>query len=138
MMNTQNANQNRGAELAAEALDSLIKDLEAGYSEALKNYLGVMARFHQYSWNNCLLIALQRPGATRVAGFHAWHKLGRFVRKGEKGIAILAPVLEKREIKDERTPEHTPKVFQQLVGFRTAFVFERLSRDLRPRFHALG
>ena len=80
-MNTQNANQNRGAELASEALNTLIKDLEAGKSEALKNYLSVMARFHQYSWNNCLLIALQRPGATRVAGFQAWHKLGRFVRK---------------------------------------------------------
>src|SRR5947209_10229930 len=91
-----NQNQNRSSELAADALKSLIAALEAGNSEALKNYLAVMARFHQYSWNNCLLIALQRPEATHVAGFHAWHKLGRFVRKGEKGIAILAPVIAKR------------------------------------------
>src|SRR5947209_14804587 len=118
-----NQNQNRSSELAADALKSLIAALEAGNSEALKNYLAVMARFHQYSWNNCLLIALQRPEATHVAGFHAWHKLGRFVRKGEKGIAILAPVIAKREIKDDATSE-TELTIQQLVGFRTAFVFD--------------
>ena len=65
-MNTQN--QNRSSELAADALKTLIEALEAGNSEALKSYLAVMARFNQYSWNNCLLIALQRPGATHVAG----------------------------------------------------------------------
>lgn len=125
-MNTQN--QNRSCELAADALKTLIEALEAGNSEALKNYLAVMARFHQYSWNNCLLIALQRPGATNVAGFHAWHKLGRFVRKGEKGIAILAPVIAKREIKDDAKSE-TELTIQQLVGFRTAFVFDVLQTD---------
>jgi hypothetical protein len=54
-MNTQN----RSSELAADALKTLIQALEAGNSEALTNYLNVMARFHRYSWNNCLLIALQ-------------------------------------------------------------------------------
>ena len=121
-MNTQN--QNRSAELATDALETLVKALEAGDSEALTNYLTVMARFHQYSWNNCLLIALQRPGATHVAGFHTWHKFGRFVRKSEKGIEILAPVLVKREIKEEQHSESASKVLQQLVGFRTAFVFD--------------
>ena len=121
-MNTQN--QNRSAELAADALETLVKALEAGDSEALTNYLTVMARFHHYSWNNCLLIALQRPGATHVAGFHTWHKFGRFVRKSEKGIAILAPVLVKREIKEEQHSEDASRVLQRLVGFRTAFVFD--------------
>jgi antirestriction protein ArdC len=121
-MNTQT--QNRSSELAADALNSLIKALEAGDSEALTNYLSVMARFHRYSWNNCLLIALQRPNATHVAGFHAWHKFGRSVRKGEKGIAILAPVLVKREVRDEQKPDGEVNALQQLVGFRTAFVFD--------------
>lgn len=121
-MNTQT--QNRSSELATDALNSLIKALEAGDSEALTNYLSVMARFHRYSWNNCLLIALQRPNATHVAGFHAWHKFGRSVRKGEKGIAILAPVLVKREVRDEQKPEGEVNALQQLVGFRTAFVFD--------------
>jgi antirestriction protein ArdC len=121
-MNTQT--QNRSSELAADALNTLIKALESGDSDALTNYLSVMARFHQYSWNNCLLIALQRPGATHVADFHAWHKFGRFVRKGEKGIAILAPVLAKQEVRDEQNPDCGTEVIQQLVGFRTAFVFD--------------
>ena len=124
-MNTQN--QNRSSELAADALKILIQALEAGNSESLKNYLAVMARFHQYSWNNCLLIALQGPGATHVAGFHAWHKLGRFVRKGEKGIAILAPVIAKRAFNDETKSEEL--TVQQLVGFRTAFVFDVSQTD---------
>jgi hypothetical protein len=121
-MNTQN--QNRSSELAGDALKTLITSLEEGNSDTLKNYLAVMARFHRYSWNNSLLIALQRPGATHVAGFHAWHKVGRFVRKGEKGIAILAPIIEKQEITDERDPQARPKVCERLVGFRTTFVFD--------------
>ena len=55
-----------------------------------------MARFHRYSLHNVCLIMAQRPTATRVAGFHAWRTLGRFVRKGEKGIAILAPIVSRR------------------------------------------
>ena len=76
-----------------------------------------MARFHQYSWNNCLLISLQRSNATHVAGFHAWQKLGRSVRKGEKGIAILAPVIVKREGRDgPSTTTDNAAILKQLVG----------------------
>ena len=50
----------------------------------------MQSRFHKYSFYNCLLIQSQFQGATRIAGFHAWRKLGRNVRKGEKGIWILA------------------------------------------------
>ena len=64
------------------------------------------------------MIARQRPDATRVAGFHAWHKLGRFVRKGEKGIAILAPIVGRKEAdvadRDSKT----------VVRFRAAYVFD--------------
>jgi antirestriction protein ArdC len=122
-MNTQNAT----SDLAANALATLAKALDSGDSQALTNYLTVMARFHSYSWNNSLLIAVQRPAATRVAGFHTWLRLGRHVRKGEKGIAILAPVLckvkpqQEQSEHDDQTATHT---FQRLVGFRTAYVFD--------------
>ena len=55
-------------------------------SDRYKEYLRVMARFHRYSFNNTLLIAMQCPGATRLAGFQSWKKFGRHVKKGEKGI----------------------------------------------------
>jgi hypothetical protein len=56
-----------------------------------------MARFHHYSWLNVCLIASQRPTATRVAGFQTWRSLKRHVRRGEKGIAILAPMVARRD-----------------------------------------
>ena len=55
-----------------------------------------MAKFHNYSFGNQILIMMQNPDATRVAGFNTWKDLGRSVRKGEKGIAILAPVMPPR------------------------------------------
>jgi hypothetical protein len=82
-----------------------------------------MARFHRYSVHNVYLIASQRPMATRVAGFHTWRTLGRFVRKGEKGIAILAPIVARRDA------EPTSEESKTVVGFRTAYVFDGLSRD---------
>jgi len=57
---------------------------------ALTSYLKVIGRFHRYSLHNVLLIAMQKP-ASHVAGFRTWNELGRFVKKGEKGIMILAP-----------------------------------------------
>ncbi|MBN1837463.1 MAG: hypothetical protein JW820_16530 [Spirochaetales bacterium] len=59
-----------------------------------------MAKFHRYSLGNAMLIAWQRPKATHVAGFHTWKKLGRRVKRGEKGIRILAPILRKRPVGD--------------------------------------
>ena len=68
--------------LTEQALNGLMDELAQGHSEALKNYLTVMARFHKYSWGNSLWIFSQRPQATHIAGFHAWLKLRRYVRKG--------------------------------------------------------
>src|SRR5436190_16389333 len=87
----------RVREIAEAALDRLSAELEAGKSGAMKNYLAAMGRFHRYSWGNVLLINSQRPEASRVAGFHTWHDLGRWVKKGEKGIMILAPMLVKQQ-----------------------------------------
>ncbi|MGA8597941.1 MAG: ArdC family protein [Bryobacteraceae bacterium] len=124
--------QNSTSEIASQALDTLAAALEAGNSAALTAYLGVMARFHKYSWANCLLISMQRPNATHVAGFRAWLSLGRHVRKGEKGIAILAPIICK--VKDETKNRQnedasTVETVGRVAGFRTAFVFDISQTD---------
>jgi antirestriction protein ArdC len=92
-------------------------------SAAWQAWLDVQRRFRRYSWGNTLLIACQRPDATRVAGFHAWLRLGRHVRKGEHGIAILAPVVPRLRVLDSETGE------ERLVRgaprtFRVAHVFD--------------
>ena len=75
-----------------EAVDFLVAALESGHSEVLTAYLGAMAKFHTYSFGNIMLIARQKPDATDVAGLRTWNSLGRFVKRGEKGIFILAPM----------------------------------------------
>lgn len=77
------------------SLKRLSDALAAGRSETLTDYLKAMARFHDYSWTNIMLIFTQRPEATRVAGYNTWKKVGRFVMRGEKGIVILAPLMKK-------------------------------------------
>lgn len=128
-MNTQNTT----SEIAAKALATLAAALEAGNSAAFTAYLSVAARFHKYSWTNCLLIAMQHPNATRVAGFRAWFGLGRHVRKGEKGIAILAPIITKgrRDAKDDQhdNSDSPAEVVGHLVGFRSAYVFDIAQTD---------
>src|SRR5579875_334356 len=80
-------------EVIAANVQALIEQLNAGHSDALTAYLNAMSRFHNYSFGNILEIARQRPTATRVAGLYAWNQLGRKVKKGEKGIRILAPIV---------------------------------------------
>lgn len=118
--------------MAEEALDRLSADLEAGRSEALKSYLSAVGRFHRYSWGNVLLIATQRPTATRVAGFHTWHDLDRYVKKGEKGIMIFAPILVKQKDPPalSRDPQQTDS--PRLSGFRTAYVYDVSQTDGKP------
>src|SRR5712691_8475349 len=88
-----------------EAVDFLVAALESGHSEVLTAYLGAMAKFHTYSFGNIMLIARQRADATNVAGLRTWNSLGRFVKRGEKGIFILAPMVGKRSTKDVATDE---------------------------------
>ena len=76
-----------------------------------------------------MLIASQKPNATHVAGFQAWHKLGRFVKKGEKGILILAPIIRK---KAENNREAEPDESSTAVGFRAAYVFDVSQTDGQP------
>ena len=122
-----NAND-KARKVAEEALNRLAAELEAGRSEGLKSYLTAMSRFRRYSWGNVLLIASQRPTATHVAGYHMWNQMGRSVKKGEKGIMILAPMVVKQEPVQGQNEAKEPF---RLAGFRTAYVFDRLSRDFR-------
>lgn len=69
--------------------------LFVAYQENLKRYLAFLGRFCRYSAGNTLLIWSQKPEATHVAGFHKWKDLGRQVKKGEKGIVIMAPIVRR-------------------------------------------
>lgn len=71
--------------IADQALQNLTDAIKSGKSERLTQYLGMLAKFHRYSFGNVLLILSQKPDATRVAGFSTWKQMGRFVKKGEKG-----------------------------------------------------
>ena len=97
-------------------------------SEAWVQWLDAQRRFHRYSFGNTLLIALQRPDATQVAGFHTWLRLGRHVRKGEKGIAILAPVVRRFKVTDEATGEENV-VMGAPSAFRVTYVFDLAQTD---------
>ena len=112
-----------------EAVDFLVAALESGHSEVLTAYLGAMAKFHTYSFGNIMLIARQKPDATNVAGLRTWNSLGRFVKRGEKGIFILAPMVGRRSTKDTATDEPsedaTTEGQRTLYGFRAVYVFDR-------------
>jgi hypothetical protein len=122
-----------------EAVDYLVQSLESGQSAVLTQYLGAMAKFRNYSFGNIMLIARQKPDATNVAGLRTWNSLGRFVRHGEKGIFILAPMVSNKRKKDENAEQNADAKETQptLYGFRGVYVFDRLSRDLRPSLCAL-
>jgi antirestriction protein ArdC len=107
-----------------EAMSRLEQGLEQLLSEdAWKQYLQCQSRFHTYSFQNTLLILLQCPNATRIAGFQTWKTMGRHVRKGEQGMMILAPLLAKTS---ETTTERS------LVGFRTVYVFDVSQTEGKP------
>ncbi len=135
--NNHNSNGNRGSkektatqQLIKQNVDSLIQQLEAGHSDALTAYLNAMSRFHNYSFGNILEIARQKPDATRVAGMYAWNQLGRRVKKGEKGIRILAPIIGvKRKPQEEAEKDLTKQNVAVLVGFRNAYVFDVSQTD---------
>ena len=122
----QNNNPRQTAkEVIAANVKALIEQLEAGHSDALTAYLNAMSRFHNYSFGNILEIARQKPDATRVAGLHAWNQMGRKVKKGERGIRILAPIIGIRRKKDEEAEKDiTTQNRAVLVGFRSAYVFD--------------
>src|SRR4029077_18835414 len=94
---------NRRDEILAALTDGIAQLTSSG---KWQEWLTTQSKFHHYSFRNTLLIMIQRPDATRVAGFRAWQLLGRQVRKGEKAIWILAPMT--RKIGDEDGADRDP------------------------------
>jgi antirestriction protein ArdC len=116
-----------------EVLDRLTAGIEKlTSSSSWQDWLTTQSRFHKYSFGNTLLILLQTQGqATRVAGFHAWRKLGRHVRKGEKAIWILAPMTRK-VCDDEHHDQERAEGARVLMGFKPVTVFDLAQTDGEP------
>ncbi len=120
--------QSKASELNA-GIRSIIEQLanetdSARQSELFRNYLKASAAFWDYSWHNQMLIWKQKPDASFVGGFNTWLKCGRYVRKGEKGISILAPMF----FKDKNASGDEFK----RVCFKVVYVFDISQTDGRP------
>ena len=120
-------------QLIRENVQYLIEQLEAGHSEALTAFLDAMAHLRQYSLGNLLLIARQKPGARNVAGMRTWNELGRRVKRGEKGIAILAPMIGKnRKRREQSATEDADADKSVLLGFRKVYVWSEEQTEGEP------
>ena len=122
-------------------MDSIMQSLESGVEELFtsnryQEFLKTMAKFHNYSFNNTMLIAMQRPGATLVTSYKNWQSMGRQVMKGEKGITIIAPApykkMKEKEVLDENQrpimgtdgKPKTEKVEVTVPHFKAVTVFD--------------
>lgn len=125
-----------------EKVQKLTDQLETGITELFNSeqyaaYLSTMSKFHRYSFGNILLILLQCPGASQVARYGDWKKnFGRQVKRGERGITILAPCpYRRREEVEETAPDGSTATTIQLVqrvGFRTVTVFDVSQTEGKP------
>ncbi len=109
------------------AVNNLVENLEQGKSEALMSFLEGMSKFHNYSFYNQCLIVSQKPNASLVAGFNTWKNQGRYVKKGEHGIMILAPLIGKErkiEIDSDTWEEREIETSSKLYGFKAVYVFD--------------
>jgi antirestriction protein ArdC len=120
--------QSKAAELNAgirSTIEQLANETDAArQSELFRNYLKASAAFWDYSWHNQMLIWKQKPDASFVGGFNTWLKCGRFVRKGEKGIAILAPMFFKDKMADGGESKR--------IWFKVVYVFDISQTDGTP------
>ena len=120
-----------------EQLKQITEQLEQGVaeiftSEKYTEYLNTMAKFHNYSFNNTLLIAMQKPEATLVAGYQAWQKkFNRQVKRGEKGIQIIAPAPYKEKQEIEKTDPETGEIVIGEYGQPETEVVERIITRFR-------
>ncbi|NLC14422.1 MAG: hypothetical protein GX768_10330, partial [Chloroflexi bacterium] len=113
--NSQEIKQPTVKERLAELTSGIEKGIQELFqSEKYQSYLRTMSRFHRYSLNNTMLIYLQKPDATLVAGFNKWRdQFTRNVMKGEKGIRIIAPMPYKKTVDTERID---PATRQPVLG----------------------
>jgi hypothetical protein len=116
--------QSKASELNAgirSTIERLANETDAARQSALfRNYLKTSAAFYDYSWHNQMLIWKQRPEASFVGGFNTWLKCGRYVCKGEKGIAILAPMF----FKDKRQMADGSEGESRRIWFKVVYVFD--------------
>ena len=120
--------------VARQAFDMLVEAVEAGKSERLVEYLKAMGKFHNYSLGNAILISFQKPDATHVAGYRTWQKLGRYVRKDEQGIAIMAPIVWRSKTLDrsDEPKGEEDRDEEMAVAFKTAYVFDVSQTEGKP------
>ena len=122
---------------AQAALDRLGDGIRSVWdSEAWRRWLTTLAKFHDYSLNNTMLIAMQMPEATRVASYRSWKRdFDRHVRKGERGIEILVPMVVKSKLgEDDETPQGDGETTERrkLVGFKVGHVFDVSQTEGEP------
>ncbi|UJB72906.1 ImmA/IrrE family metallo-endopeptidase (plasmid) [Acaryochloris sp. 'Moss Beach'] len=121
---TTHTNREKAQAKQQAALEKLEQGILNIATEAdWRKYLDFHSKFYNYSAKNSMLIYGQYPDASHVAGYRAWQKHGRQVRKGEKGIVILAPC--KKKVEDEKTGDKAWQIF----GFKTASVFDVSQTD---------
>lgn len=123
------ANSEKVAE-AHERLSSMVEAMVSG--DDWRAMLAVAAKFHRYSFRNICLIVSQAPEATQVAGYRSWQSMGRQVRKGERGIAILAPCTYRARRDDEETEAAEAPAQSVVRGWRVVRVFDVSQTDGKP------
>ena len=131
----------------SEQIKEITEKLQQGIenlfdSDTYKNYLKIMRKFHSYSLNNTILIAMQKPDATTVAGYTTWGQMHRQVVKGSKAIKILAPcIYKKKDIADiidapdksmDKDNKDTSESEKVLVGFKIVNVFDISQTEGEP------
>lgn len=126
----------QNSDVTKSKMDTIMNSLERGVHEIFTSekyhiYLNTMSKFHNYSFNNTLLIAMQRPDATLVAGYQTWKKkFNRQVQRGEKGIKIIAPAPIKEKRRVEKVDEETQEIVIGDDGQPETEIVERIT----PRF----
>ena len=130
-MAEKQTNKDRMREIV-DSIENGIKELFE--SDKYRKYLATMSRFHRYSVNNTMLIYMQRPDATHVAGFNKWRdQFGRNVLKGEKGIRIIAPTPYKKKVEEIKTDPETNAPVLDADG--KAIIEEKESESLCSRWY---
>ena len=120
---------NHARKVSERAFNELVEAVEAGKSHKLIEYLKAMGRFHNYSLGNAMLIGFQKPYASRVAGFRTWQKLGRHVKRNEKGIAIMAPIVWRKKVTRADDEDQQERKEETALAFKTAYVFDISQTD---------
>jgi len=125
----------------ADRIKAALERIEQGLAtintdEDWLSFLRFQSLFYQYSFGNTMMIFLQNPEATYVMGYKAWNKLGRYVKRGSKGLAILAPCIKKVEVfkepenKSEYHDKEGEKETKQVIaGFRITYVYDIADTD---------